>query len=109
MQVAGTLGHRHPRHLTPQAAKHSPPAKEQPNSHDAEDHYTYSSRHRDKSKSDKSSRCGSDKESSSIPCKRTLLPPPCTSSAEHPWKGPHVDEASCIPSESSHASYRTQF
>ena len=64
--------------------KCSPPGKEQPDSHDAEDHCTSSSRHRDKSCSDKSSRCGSDKESSSTPHKQALSPSPCTGSLEHP-------------------------
>ena len=87
--------------------KHSPLAKEQPDSHDTEDHHISSSRHKDRSHSDKSSRHGSDKESSSTPCKHALSPRPCAGSAEHPWKGSQVDEPSCIPSESSCANHRS--
>ena len=84
-----------------------PLAKEQPDNWDDMDHHASSSRHKDRSHSDKNSRHSSDKESSSTPCKHTLSSPPCTSSAECPWKEPHVDEPSCIPSESSQANYRS--
>ena len=87
--------------------KCSPLAKEQPDSCDREDHCASSSRHKDRSHSDKISRHGSDKESSSTPHKCTLSSTPCTGSAEHPQKEPHVDEPSCIPSESSCANYRS--
>ena len=87
--------------------KHSPPAKEQPDSHDTRDHCSSSSRHKGRSCSDKSSRCDSDKESSSTPCKLALSSPPCPSSAECPQKEPHVEESSHIPSESSHANCRS--
>ena len=55
--------------------KCSPQAKEQPDNHDTEDHST-SSKHKDRSRSDKSSRCGTDKESSNTPCKCPLSPQP---------------------------------
>ena len=82
-------------------------AKEQPDSHDTEEHHTSSSRHKDRPCSDKSSRCSSDKESSNTSHKRALSPPPCTCSMECPWKGLHVNEPSHIPSESSCTSYRS--
>ena len=57
--------------------KCSPLAKEQADSQDTKDHCSSSPRHKDRSHSNKSSRCGSDKESSSTPCKCTLsLPEP---------------------------------
>ena len=86
--------------------KCSPPAKEQPDNHDTKDHCT-SSKHKDRSHSDKSSRHSSDKKSSNTPCKHALSPLPCTCSMECPWKGPHVDEPSCMPGESSYASHRS--
>ena len=86
--------------------KCSPPAKEQPDNHDTKDHCT-SSKHKDRSHSDKSSRHSSDKKSSNTPCKHALFPLPCTCSMECPWKGPHVDEPSCMPGESSYASHRS--
>ena len=75
--------------------KCSPPAKEQPDSCDTRDHFSSSSRHKDRSSSDKSSRCGSDKESSNTPHKCTLSSPP------------RVEESSCVPSESSCTNYRS--
>ena len=81
--------------------KCSPLAKEQPDSRETEDHHASSSRHKDRSCSDKSSRCSSDKESSSTPCKHALSPPPCAVSVKCPRKEPHVDEPSHIPCESS--------
>ena len=86
--------------------KCSPLAKEQPDDHDAKDHCSLS-KHKDRSCSDKSSRCGSDKESSNIPHKHALSPTPHICSTECPQKGPCVDEPSNIPGESSHASYRS--
>ena len=61
--------------------KHSSPAKEQPDICDTRDHCS-SSKHKDRSCHDKSSRCCSDKESSSTPCKCALSSPPCPGSAE---------------------------
>ena len=87
--------------------KHSPPAKEQPDSHDTGDHHSSSSRHKDGSHSEKRSRHSSDKESRSTPCKCSLSSPPCPSSAEHQQKEPHAEESSCIPSESSYTNYRS--
>ena len=87
--------------------KHSLLAKEQPDSCDTEEHHTPSSRHKNRPYSDKSSRCSSDKESSNTPCKYALSPPPHTCFMEHPQKGPHVDEPSHVPSESSHTRYRS--
>ena len=84
-----------------------PLAKEQPDSCDTEDHHTSSSRHNDRSCSDKSSRFGSDKVSSNTSCKCSLFPPPCACSTKYPQKGPNVDEPSHAPGESSHASYRS--
>ena len=52
--------------------KRSPPAKEQTDSCDTRDHCSSSSRHKDRYHSDKSSRNGSDKESSSTLGKCTL-------------------------------------
>ena len=87
--------------------KRSHLAKKQPDSHNTEEHCTSSSRHKDRPCSDKSSRHGSDKESSNTLCKCALSPLSCTFSMECLWKGPHVDEPSLIPSESSHTSYRS--
>ena len=86
-------------------AKCSPQAKEQLNKYDTEGHST-SSKHKDRSRSDKSSRCSSDKESSSTACKCALSPPTHASSAECPWKGPCVEDSSCTSGESSCASHR---
>ena len=88
--------------------KHSPTAKEQSDSHDTRDHCSSSSRHKDRSCSDKSSSHGSDKESSSTHHKCALSSPPHSSFAECPWKEPHVEESSCIPSEGSCTNYRSQ-
>ena len=79
--------------------KCSPLAKEQLDKCDTEDH-SISSKHKDRSRSDKSSRGSSDKESSSIAHK-------CTSSAECLQKGPHVDDSSCASGESSHTSHQS--
>ena len=86
--------------------KCSPQAKEQLDKCDTEDH-SASSKHKDRSCSDKSSRCGSDKESSSTARKHGLSPMPHASSVECPWKGPGLDESSCTPGKSSHASHRS--
>ena len=87
--------------------KRSPSAKEWLDSHDTEEHHASSSKHKDRSHSEKSSKCSSDKEGSSTPHKCALSSPPCTGSEECPWKEPHVHEPSCIPSESSHTNYRS--
>ena len=87
--------------------KCSPSAKEWLNSHDTEEHWASSSKHKDRSGSDKSSKHDCDKEGSSTPRKCTLSSPPCTASGEHPWKEPHVNESSHISSESSDANYRS--
>ena len=63
--------------------KYSPQAKEQLDKHDTEDH-SISSKHKDRSCSDKCSRHSSDKESSSTSCKHALSPLPGASSAECP-------------------------
>ena len=54
--------------------KCSPPAKEHPDSCDTEDHHTSSSRHKDRSCSDKSSGHGSGKESSNTRPSSMLCP-----------------------------------
>ena len=87
--------------------KCSPLAKEWLDSCDTDDHHTSSSKHKDRSCSDKSSRHSSDKESSSTPCKCAQSSPPCTGSAECPWKEPDVDGPSHIPGESSCTNYRS--
>ena len=111
--VAGPQRLLHPGSLTPSAARNclagsNAPlqAKEQPDKCDTEDH-SASSKHKDRSHSDKSSRCSSDKESSSTACKCGLFPVPHASSVEHPWKGLHVDESSHAPGEGSHTSHRS--
>ena len=110
--TTGTQGFHPSGPLTPQAARSHPLGKTLSSSQgtdscDMEDHLASSSRHKDRSCSDKSSRCGSDKESSSTPRKHALLSPPCAGSVECPWKEPHVDEPSHIPHESSCANYRS--
>ena len=70
--------------------KHSPSTKD----HDTEEHWAPSSKHKDRSCSDKNSKHRSDKEGSSTPHKCTLSSPPCTGSRECPWKEPHVEESS---------------
>ena len=85
--------------------KCSPKVKEQLDKCDTKDHSS-SSKHKDRSHSDKSSRRGSDKESSSTACKRALSPLPHASSAECP-KGPHVDDSSCTTGKSSCTSNRS--
>ena len=67
--------------------KCSPPAKEQPDSHDTGDHCSCSSRHNDRFCSDKSSRHGSDKKSSSTLHRHALSSAPCPSSGECPMEG----------------------
>ena len=89
--------------------KCSPPAKKQPDNCNTEDHHT-SSKHKDRFCSDRSRRCGSDKESSNTPPpphKHVLSPLPCAFSTECPQKEPHVDEPSHTPGESSHTSHRS--
>ena len=77
--------------------KHSPSAKEQIDSCNTKEHHASSSRNKDRSHSDKSSKCSSDKEGSSTPHKHTLSSPPFTGSREYPQKEPHVDEPPVSP------------
>ena len=86
--------------------KHSPQAKEQPDKCDTKDHST-SSKHKDRSHSDKGGRHGSDKESSSTAHKHGLSPTPCASSVICLRKGPRMDESSHTLGESSCASHRS--
>ena len=111
--AAGSWGLLYPGSLTPMKSKKSshqtkcsPQAEEQLDKCDTGDHNA-SSKHKDRSCSDKSSRCSSDKESSSTAHKHALSPLPHASFAECPWKGPCVDDSSHASGESSCTSHRS--
>ena len=111
--AAGSWGLLCPKSLTPQAARNHlaglnapPQAKEWPDKHDTEDH-SASSNLKDRFYSHKGSRHSSDKESSSTAQKRGLSPALHASLVECPWKGPHMEEPSHAPGESSCASHRS--
>ena len=105
--VTGALGLHHPGHQTPQAAKSQGKCSLSAKDHDTEEHRAPSSKHKDRSHSDKSSKCRSDKEGSSTPCKHALSSPLCAGSRECPQKEPHVEKSSHVPSEGPCINYRS--